>query len=72
MFYLLLDIEVSAIVSVSDNMVMEVVSAAVSGNEVAGNWIKIVYTESPLLSEMRINVTTNTILKIGWLLERFS
>ena len=66
------DIEVSAIVSVSDNMVMEVVSAAVSGNEVAGNWIKIVYTESPLLSEMRINVTTNTILKIGWLLERFS
>ena len=32
--------------SVSDNMVMEVVSAAVSGREVAGNWMRIVYTES--------------------------
>ncbi len=32
--------------SVSDNMVMEVVSAAVSGRDMAGNWIRIVYTES--------------------------
>ena len=34
------------LMSVSDNMVMEVVSAAVSGREVAGNWMRIVYTES--------------------------
>ena len=35
--------------SVSDNMVIEVVSAlsAVSGREVAGNWMRMVYTESP-------------------------
>ena len=45
--------------SVSDNMVMEVVSAAVSGREVAGNWMRIVYTESasPLQSAKNIQMS---------------
>ena len=36
-----------AAVSESESMVMEVVSAAVSGSEVAGNWMRMVYTASP-------------------------
>lgn len=47
------------LMSVSDNMVMEVVSAAVSGREVAGNWMRIVYTESasPLQSAKNIQMS---------------
>ena len=51
--------------SVSDNMVMEVVSAAVSGRDMAGNWIRIVYTESeasPLQSVENIQITRRSIL----------
>ena len=45
--------------SVSDNMVMEVVSAAVSGRDVAGNWMRIVYTESasPLQSAKNFQIS---------------
>ena len=42
-----------AAVSESESMVMEVVSAAVSGSEVAGNWMRMVYTASPWQSSDR-------------------
>ena len=40
--YLLMFLGVSWLVSVSDSMVMEVVSAAVSGRELAGNCMRMV------------------------------
>ena len=56
------------LISVSDNMVMEVVSAlsAVSGREVAGNWMRMVYTESPSPLQSVENITFKKELVFGW------
>ena len=51
------------LMSVSDNMVIEVVSAlsAVSGREVAGNWMRMVYTESPSPLQSVENIMFKTL-----------
>ena len=58
-----------AAVSESESMVMEVVSAAVSGSEVAGNWMRMVYTASPWQSGNKGGlVEMTTKLNQYWLL----
>ena len=60
-------------ISVSDNMVMEVVSAAVSGRDMAGNWIRIVYTESeasPLQSVKIMQIKVALIIRFTHFLSR--
>ena len=51
------------LMSVSNNIVMEVVSAlsAVSGREVAGNWMRMVYTESPSPLQSVENIIFKTL-----------